>query len=134
VDADVWPRLRGADAGSGVVFRLSAPPAEIARLWAETARLRDALGDGVRAHASVGRGVVRIALPALADASVVDALGTRPRDRVTRIFERLPAALWPVLAPSPADDRLSRRVRDAFDPHRLLNPGILGEAPMEGAP
>jgi FAD/FMN-containing dehydrogenase len=52
----------------------------------------------------------------------------RGATRDTRIFERLPAPLWPVLAPSRATDRLSTGVRAAFDPHHLLNPGILGEA------
>jgi hypothetical protein len=45
----------------------------------------------------------------------------------TRIYERLPADLWPRCASSRAVDRLSRDVKRAFDPHRLLNPGILGE-------
>jgi FAD/FMN-containing dehydrogenase len=45
------------------------------------------------------------------------------------VFEQLPAALWPVLAPSPVSSDLARRTRAAFDPHRLLNPGILGESP-----
>jgi FAD/FMN-containing dehydrogenase len=47
-------------------------------------------------------------------------------DGVTRIVERFPDAQWRGVAPA-ADDRLSRRARDAFDPHRLLNRGLLGE-------
>jgi FAD/FMN-containing dehydrogenase len=43
------------------------------------------------------------------------------------IFERLPAALWSELAPSPVSDRLSRGVKDRFDPSHVLNPGLLGE-------
>jgi FAD/FMN-containing dehydrogenase len=39
----------------------------------------------------------------------------------------LPPALWDRLAPSSVNDPLSRRVRGAFDPDLLLNPGILGE-------
>jgi glycolate oxidase FAD binding subunit len=133
VDAEIWARLRGADAGGAVVFRLSAPPADAAHLWTHAHLLRDALGDGVRVHASIARGVVRVTLPPAPDELLSDALGGGARDDVRRIFERLPAPLWPRLAPGPADDRLSRRVRDAFDPYRLLNPGIFGEAPMEGA-
>ncbi|HEU4628240.1 MAG TPA: FAD-binding protein, partial [Gemmatimonadaceae bacterium] len=134
LDGDLWARLRRADHAAGMVLRLSAPPAVVARLWLDVQRLHDALDGAVRAHASVARGVVRVVLdgaPGLADARLVDLLGARPRDGVVRIFERLPAPLWPVLAPSAVDDRLSRRVRDAFDPHRLLNPGILGEAALE---
>jgi FAD/FMN-containing dehydrogenase len=44
-----------------------------------------------------------------------------------RIFERLPDELWPVLAPTAVADRLSRRVKAAFDPERVLNPGVLGD-------
>jgi FAD/FMN-containing dehydrogenase len=43
------------------------------------------------------------------------------------VVERLPATLWPALVPAAASDALSVRLRDAFDPDRLLNPGILGE-------
>jgi hypothetical protein len=51
----------------------------------------------------------------------------QPSARDVRIFERLPSSLWPTLAPNAASDALSRGVRTAFDPHRLLNPGILGD-------
>jgi hypothetical protein len=43
------------------------------------------------------------------------------------IFEQLPADLWNELAPSPVSDRLSRSVKERFDPARVLNPGLLGE-------
>ena len=45
----------------------------------------------------------------------------------TSVVERLPAALWPALVPAAAADPLSVGVRHAFDPDRLLNPGIFGE-------
>jgi FAD/FMN-containing dehydrogenase len=43
----------------------------------------------------------------------------------TRLFERLPGPLWST-QPSASGDELSRRVRRAFDPDLLLNPGIFG--------
>ena len=46
----------------------------------------------------------------------------------TRIFERLPAPLWPTLAPSPVADRLSRSVKQAYDPRGILNPGKIFSA------
>jgi len=44
----------------------------------------------------------------------------------TRIFERLPEGAWSGV-PCRVDDPISRAVRAAFDPARILNRGILGE-------
>jgi glycolate oxidase FAD binding subunit len=129
VPGDVWSGLRTIEPPDATVVRLSGPVARFAETWGAAQRIADA-ADGL-AHASVLRSVARVILPtesgALADSSLA---ALRGESRDTRIFERLPAALWPVLAPSAVSDRLSRGVRSAFDPHRLLNPGILGE-PVE---
>jgi FAD/FMN-containing dehydrogenase len=45
----------------------------------------------------------------------------------TTIFETLPRDRWAGLARPTATDSISRRIRSAFDPHSLLNPGILGD-------
>jgi hypothetical protein len=83
-------------------------------------------------HATLGRGVLRCIVPlpdAPLDARQRLLLPRRIPDATgTRIFERLPAALWSELGvPSPASDRLSRGVKAKFDPAGILNPGILGE-------
>jgi FAD/FMN-containing dehydrogenase len=44
----------------------------------------------------------------------------------THIFERLPNSEWATI-PARANDPLSRAVRAAFDPRRVLNRGILGD-------
>jgi FAD/FMN-containing dehydrogenase len=41
-------------------------------------------------------------------------------------YEVLPPAAWQTFSPSVVDDRLSLNVKRAFDPHFVLNPGILG--------
>ena len=126
VSDGVWNALRTADPAHGTVVRLSSTLARFPEVWLAADRLATA-GDG-HVHASVLRSSARVVLPhneaGPADAAL-EILRGGSRD--TRIFERLPAALWPALAPSHATDRLSRGVRAAFDPHRLLNPGILGE-------
>jgi FAD/FMN-containing dehydrogenase len=48
---------------------------------------------------------------------------------ITSVGERMPAELWGGVAPTPADparQRLWRGIQQAFDPGRVLNPGILG--------
>lgn len=126
VAPDVWQRLRSAEPSEATVVRLSGPVARFAETWADALRLAAAV-DGGFAHASVLGSIARVVLPSDGRPlphEVVEALGGA---RGVRIFERLPAGSWPALAPSAAGDRLSRGVRAAFDPHRLLNPGILGE-------
>ena len=123
----VWTAIRTAEPAEATVVRFSSTVARFHEVWLAADRLATA-GDGY-AHASVLRSSARVVLAhndgALPD-GVLELLRGATRD--TRIFERLPAPLWPVLAPSRATDRLSTGVRAAFDPHHLLNPGILGEA------
>jgi FAD/FMN-containing dehydrogenase len=83
------------------------------------------------AHATLTRGVVRCILPTPSDdeeesARLRGIIGSL-QHLGTAVVERLPAALWPSLVPSAAVDPLSIGVRNAFDPDRILNPGILGE-------
>lgn len=148
--SDCWSRLRRADRPEGAVLRLSTAPANLAACWHAAhdlaTRVTVAAGelaggadgrsaaDGPAAgevmpavaHASVTRGVVRVCLPPLPDAALRAVLGDGVPAGLTRRFERLPAALWPVVAPSAVGDALSRGVRRAFDPRSILNPGILG--------
>jgi hypothetical protein len=96
-------------------------------LWSSAEHLATTAGG--HAHGSLLRSVARVTLPhnegTLPDSTLV---ALRTPTAFLRIFERFPATLWPSLAPTPAADRLSRGIRAAFDPHWLLNPGILGEA------
>lgn len=126
VAGEVWTAVRTADPLDATIVRFSSPVARFPEMWRAADGLA-AAGDG-HAHASVLRSSARVVLPHN-ERMPSDAALTllRGGSRDTRIFERLPAALWPVLAPSPVNDRLSQGVRAAFDPHRLLNPGILGE-------
>ncbi len=122
---DVWRRLRGAEPAAAVVVRRSARPSEMAHVWGEAVALISAT-DG-EAHASLERGVARCWLPSLPDEVLAKSLGIAGGG-AHRVFERLPPTLWPRLASSPLNDRLSRDVCKAFDPESLFNPGIFGEA------
>ena len=123
--AEVWSTLRAAEPAGAAVVRLSQLPSQIPETW-ESAQRIAAAWKGTLVQATVGRGVVRCTLPRGGGSydelqrALAMAIGTR-------VFERLPARLWPLLAGRPTADRLSRGIKHAFDPKRILNPGILGE-------
>lgn len=125
---DCWDRLRALDAASAATFRCATPLADLPRAW-------DALGDGGSAedlprHATVLRGIIRCLVPASAESggprSETLAALMRPVESARMIPERLGGDAWSRLAPSPVDDPISRRIKQAFDPANVLNPGILG--------
>ncbi len=125
VGADVWSRLRTIEPPGATVVRLSAPASQLAGTWS-AARAMAGRIPGALVHATCGRGIVRVILPWSDETSLRAALSHSFAG--TRIHERLPVDLWRELAPSRTDDRLSRGVKLAFDPERVLNPGILGDA------
>ena len=119
--SDVWQILRGAEPSAAIVARLSTRPSRVAEVWTQ-AREAVAGAEGALLIASIGRGVVRCIVPEAAH----DTARRLASCDATVIFERLPADLWSELAPSPVSDRLSRGVKDRFDPSHVLNPGVLG--------
>ena len=123
VPTDVWSAVRGAEPSDAIVARLSALPSRTATVWTDAREATAGVLDAMLI-ASIGRGIVRCVLPG--DAR--DAARRLARCDATVIFERLPADLWSELAPLPVSDRLSRGVKDRFDPAHVLNPGVLGEA------
>jgi glycolate oxidase FAD binding subunit len=137
VDGEIWPALATSEPRDSSVVRLSVRPARVAATWERVLAIVERVG-GV-AHATLQRGVIRCFVPCAIGAAPVpgssaDEENARLRGIIgslridaTCIGERLPPALWPSLLPAAAADALSLRVRAAFDPDRLLNPGILGE-------
>jgi glycolate oxidase FAD binding subunit len=124
VDAGVWARLRRLEPREAAVVRISAVPSRLPALWSAAVPALAESATGF-AHAAVGRGIVRLVVGGAESGTAERLLAALPGD-VTRVPERLPARAWARIPPAAAD-RLSRRVRDAFDPHRLLNRGLLGE-------
>lgn len=136
----VWTALRGIEPPGAGCLRLSRLPSRFADTWADATQLVDQFPDAL-VHGAALRGVVRCVIP---DVSTARA-GGRGHARVgveerlaralamsfdgTRVFERVPTAIWRSFAPSVATDRLSKGIKAAYDPLWLLNPGILGDSP-----
>lgn len=120
-ESDIWTRIRGVDAGAAAVVRWSDWPASLAKHFVVARRMAEPHEGMI--HATVGGGSVR-AILRTGDAG---ALGATIRGHAAprRIVEHAPAIVWESI-PSAVADPLSRRAREAFDPHRILNPGILG--------
>jgi len=122
VPARVWSALRAIEPGSAAVARVSAPPSRLHAIWPVVSRI----DDRSFAHATVGRGVVRTVCEPSDGDSMGQWLAAIGACEGTRIFERLPDRAWSGV-PCRVDDPISRAVRAAFDPARILNRGILGE-------
>ena len=126
LEVTAWDRLRASEPAGAIVFRLSGPPSELEQTWVDAMSISRAC-PGTRLHASPSRGVVRVITPASGDAIAFLRSSFGMQNDGTRIGERLPAQLWPAIAPPPAADSLSVGIKRAFDVHNILNPGILGE-------
>jgi FAD/FMN-containing dehydrogenase len=124
-DAAVWDRLRTSEPEGAAVVRLATTPSNLGALWNDAAAVVD-MGGGW-AHATLHRGVVRCILPSAPDddSQSLRSVMTALRSSGSRIVERQPASLWPG-ASSRIADALSTKIRQAFDPDGVLNPGILG--------
>lgn len=125
---DVWRSLRECEPDRAAVARFSAPASRMAATWAAVCA---AAGESPAAlmHATIDRGIARCIVPADDDEAVGRLLRASARFDGTVIFERLPGSVWERVAPPPAADRLSRGIKQRFDPMNVLNPGILGERP-----
>ncbi|HZI26597.1 MAG TPA: FAD-binding protein [Gemmatimonadaceae bacterium] len=110
-----WIRLQQSDPEGGAVVRVSRRPSELSRLW-----LAATATPGIDAHGSLYRGVVRLRLPS----SIAPLRNFDAGDR--QVVETMPEEWRDRSAPPAPNDVLSRRLRDAFDPARVLNRGILG--------
>ena len=126
VDGGVWRRLATAEPPQSMVFRLSALPTLIEQVWTHAASIAAAC-PGTLIHAAAARGVVRCIVPTSVAATAAVRSQISSMSGIKRVAERLPAELWPVFAPSPTSDQLSSGIKRTFDPHHLLNIGVLGE-------
>jgi glycolate oxidase FAD binding subunit len=126
IGGDIWERLRNLESNSECVIRLSGLPA----------RFRDAsatiLADSypeILTYINPVRGSLRLVMTRTSDGDISEdaLLGLDPAGRPDEhlIFEKLPPEVWATV-PSAVSDSLSRGIKKSYDPHNVLNPGILG--------
>ena len=137
LETRIWLGVRQLDGDAHSTIRVSSLPQ---RVIAHAARMIHEDIPFIRTCIDPRRGIVRI-IDSGGQSSVQrgDAFDTPDqsedrflgRDDYGRfsevIFERLPADLWPELSRSVVSDALSKGIRNAYDPHHVLNPGILGD-------
>lgn len=130
IDPKAWEQLReiedrlSNDGVAPIVMRISTLPQKLPHLWSS---IRSVLGDasGAALHATPSLGVMRCILPSSTDLQTIERMVSSVPE-ATVIFERLPHDAWALLSPTVVADRLAQRVKRAFDPSNILNPGILG--------
>jgi glycolate oxidase FAD binding subunit len=132
VEPRTWAALRELDASADSVVRISNLPIQF--LGASASILVEDI-PAVYTSIDPRRGVLRIVVArngqegdddTLAGATSVE-FGTDSGRSSEVIFEKLPADVWARVSPSVVADPLSQGIRKAYDPHEILNPGILGD-------
>lgn len=122
--ADVWKRLRECDRGAHATWRRSQSPSVFGATWTRMEHDTASLG-GAFLHGNPARGVVRAAAKGGSDVLRACASGDARGTLALEVFPMNGLAL-----PESAERRksavLERRLRDTFDPQRVLNPGIMG--------
>lgn len=127
IDGSVWGKLRGLEVGSGCVIRVSGLPTSFRS--ASATILNDP--QAFFTYINPRRGVLRLIAPPhganRADGETV--LGLSPGERFSEgvTHEVLPMEIWADISPTAIGDTLSQRIKRAYDPHNILNPGILGD-------
>jgi glycolate oxidase FAD binding subunit len=131
-ESGLWGRLRHLEANAHTTIRISGLPTKV--LAGSATIIRDDI-HLVYTYMDPRRGTLRIVLSADETGGVhsTGAIGsaedfhTSGNGSSEVIFEKLPADIWQTISPSVVSDPLSQGVKRAFDPHNILNPGILGD-------
>jgi glycolate oxidase FAD binding subunit len=133
VEQSIWGEFRKIDGDAGSVIRISTLPTRF--LAAASSILADT-EPRIVISISPRRGMMRLATRDGGDRESVSGIDAGmsldfPSDGqgagTSVIFEKLPPEVWSVVSPSVVSDPLSRGIRKAYDPHNILNPGILGD-------
>jgi glycolate oxidase FAD binding subunit len=130
VESRIWNTFRELDVNADSVVRISSLPV---RFLGTSAKILSDDFPNVYTSIDPGRGVMRIVVGAnLKDGEqsgieVSDDSYNYGGASSEIIFEQLPPEVWAHVSPSVVADPLSQGVKRAYDPHNILNPGILGD-------
>jgi glycolate oxidase FAD binding subunit len=120
--ADVWRRLRESDHDAHATWRRSHLPSAFGGTWNGVERGLKRLDEPLM-HGNPMRGVVRV----IASGPIDIVQQSVTAGEGTLAIEMLPNGSAPRESPERQKTAsLERRIRDAFDPRRILNPGIMG--------
>ena len=127
VETAVWDRLRNLEKDAGIVIRISGLPSTFR---AVSPSMLSGEYSWIFEYVNPVRGVLRLVIheSGRAAGDEESLLGIDPaggRDEHI-VFEKSPDETWAEI-PSAVSDSLSRGIKKAYDPHNILNPGILGD-------
>lgn len=117
IPSSAWPVLSASEPADAMSVRYSVRPSQWPSLWTTVCAASDA---SARVHGTPSRGVVRVVGPAETQHRVQQAVAPLGAVEIAE-----PAGRGVTGVPALAE--LGRRVRDAFDPQRRLNPGVMDD-------
>ncbi|MEP6857422.1 MAG: FAD-binding oxidoreductase [Gemmatimonadales bacterium] len=127
VETAIWDRLRNLEKDAGIVIRISGLPSTFRAV--SPSMLADEYS-WIFEYVNPVRGVLRLVIHDSGRAADdeeslrgIDPAGGRDEHIV---FEKSPDETWAEI-PSAVSDPLSQGIKKAYDPHNILNPGILGD-------
>ncbi len=133
IEQSIWTAFRDMDGDAASVIRISTLPT---RFFGAASSILADTEPTIAISINPRRGVMRLVARDNRDRdSAISGDAGIPLDfpsdgqgaRTSVIFERLPPEVWPAVSPSVVSDPLSRGIKKAYDPHNILNPGILGD-------
>jgi glycolate dehydrogenase FAD-binding subunit len=127
----VWTRLRQLESDAHTTVRISGLPQRF--LTAAATIIGDDMSL-VYTYVEPRAGLLRIILRSESKYGIeetgtagVVTDGPTSTGATQTIFEKLPGDVWPSISPSVVSDPISQSLKRAYDPHNILNPGILGD-------